>query len=88
VVEEEIYVRHEPNAERHGGPAQPEHPRTTRGWYLLLVVPLIGTLIPPIYNTKDPTVIGLPFFYWYLLLWVPVSVLCTVVFYRATRGDR
>ena len=82
-------MRHEPsNSERHGGPALAEHPRTTRGWYLLLVVPLIGTLIPPIYNTKDPTVIGLPFFYWYLLLWVPVSVLCTVVFYRATRGDR
>jgi hypothetical protein len=89
VVEEEIYVSHEPsNAERRGGRALPEHPRTTRGWYLLLVVPLIGTLIPPIYNTKDPTLIGIPFFYWYLLLWVPVSVLCTVVFYRATRGDR
>jgi hypothetical protein len=82
-------VTHEPlNAERGEGPAPPERAGTTRGWYLLLVVPLIGTLIPPIYNTKDPTVIGIPFFYWYLLLWVPVSVLCTVVFYRATRGDR
>jgi Protein of unknown function (DUF3311) len=76
------------NGERRGGSAPPERTRTPRAWYLLLVVPLIGTLIPPIYNSQDPTVIGIPFFYWYLLLWVPVSVLCTVVFYRATRGDR
>jgi hypothetical protein len=32
-----------------------------RVWYLLLVVPMLGTLIPPIYNTKDPTLIGIPF---------------------------
>ena len=76
------------NAERGGTPVPPERAGTARGWYLLLVLPLIGTLIPPIYNTKDPTVIGIPFFYWYLLLWVPLSVLCTVTFYRATRGDR
>ena len=59
-----------------------------RGVYLLLLIPLIGTLIPPIYNSEDPTLIGIPFFYWYLLLWVPISVLCTLLFYRATRGDR
>jgi hypothetical protein len=82
-------VTHEPaNAERGGGPVPPERTRAPRGLYLLLVVPLIGTLIPSIYNAKDPTVIGIPFFYWYLLLWVPVSVVCTAIFYRATRGDR
>jgi hypothetical protein len=59
-----------------------------RGVYLLLLIPLIGTLIPPIYNSEDPTLIGIPFFYWYLLLWVPISVACTALFYRATRGDR
>jgi hypothetical protein len=61
--------------------------RTPRGAYLLLVIPLIGTLIPPIFNSKDPTLIGIPFFYWYLLLWVPISVACTMGFYRATRRD-
>lgn len=88
-AEEEIYVTQEPaNAEQGGRPVPPERAGTPRGLYLLLVLPLIGTLIPPIYNAKDPTLIGIPFFYWYLLLWVPVSVLCTVIFYRATRGDR
>jgi hypothetical protein len=51
-------------------------------------VPLIGTLIPWIYNTNDPEVIGIPFFYWYQMVWIPISVLCTVIVYRTTRGKR
>jgi Protein of unknown function (DUF3311) len=88
MAEEEINVTHEPSSPEQGGRPVPRERAGAGGLYLLLVVPLIGTLIPPIYNTKDPTLIGIPFFYWYLLLWVPVSVLCTVAFYRATRGDR
>jgi uncharacterized protein DUF3311 len=67
-----------------------DRPRRTSSpaWYLVLAIPLVGTLIPPIYNTKDPTVIGIPFFYWYLLLWVAGSVICTLIFYRGTRGER
>ena len=88
-VEEEIYVTHEPgNAERGASRVPPGRTGTSRGVYLLLALPLIGVLIPPIYNTKDPTLIGIPFFYWYLLAWVAGSVLCTLAFYRATRGDR
>jgi Protein of unknown function (DUF3311) len=75
------------NADRGCGAVAPERART-RVWYLLLVVPMIGTLIPPIYNTKDPTLIGIPFFYWYLLLWVPLTVVCMVFISRFTRGDR
>jgi hypothetical protein len=56
-----------------------------RGWYLLLLVPLVGTLIPPIYNSKDPELIGIPFFYWYQMVWIAISVLCTLVVYRRTR---
>ena len=55
---------------------------------LLLLVPLIGVLIPPIFNTRDPELFGFPFFYWYQLLWVPISVLCTLIVYRATKGTR
>lgn len=75
------------NADRGHGTVAPERART-RVWYLLLVVPMIGTLIPPIYNTKDPTLIGIPFFYWYLMLWVPVTVAIMVIVYRVTRGDQ
>ena len=56
-----------------------------RRWYWLLLVPLVGVLIPPIYNSEDPTVIGIPFFYWYQLLWVLISVAVTAVVYRKTR---
>ena len=87
--EEGSYLMHdEPsNAEHGGGAVAPGRPRM-RVWYLLLVVPMFGTLIPPIYNTKDPTLIGIPFFYWYLMLWVPVTVLCMLIVYRLTRGER
>jgi hypothetical protein len=57
----------------------------SRAWYWLLLIPLVGTLVPGIYNHEDPTLIGIPFFYWYQLLWVPLSVLCTWAVYRRTR---
>jgi hypothetical protein len=60
--------------------------RASRLWYWLLAVPLLGLLIPPLYNRVDPTLIGIPFFYWYQLLWVPVSVSITAFVYVKTRG--
>ena len=69
--------------ERSGPPG----PREAR-WTWLLLIPLIGTLIPPIYNSEDPTLIGIPFYYWYQMAWIPISVICTIMVYRRTRGDR
>jgi uncharacterized protein DUF3311 len=65
-----------------------ERARSHRHWYWLLLIPLLGLLIPPLYNQSDPELIGLPFFYWYQLAWVPVSVAITALVYRKTRGDR
>jgi hypothetical protein len=65
-----------------------EEDRAHRAWYWLLLVPLVGLLIPPIYNDADPEFIGMPFFYWYQLAWVPVSVAVTALVYRKTRGHR
>ena len=59
--------------------------RHSRGWYWLLLIPLVGTLIPTLYNQEDPTFIGIPFFYWYQLLWVPLSVLVTWTVYQRTK---
>jgi hypothetical protein len=42
-------------------------------------------LIPPLYNSEDPKLIGIPFFYWYQLAWVPLSVVVTTIVYRKTR---
>jgi hypothetical protein len=77
-MSEQRFVR-----ERGGPPG----PRETR-WTWLLVIPLIGTLIPVIYNTRDPEVFGVPFFYWYQMVWIPVSVLVTVTVYQATKRER
>jgi hypothetical protein len=73
---------------REGDKAAGVRHEAQRGWYWLLLLPLIGTLIPPIYNHDGPRVIGIPFFYWYQMVWIAVSVLCTLVVYRKTRGER
>ncbi|WP_297376056.1 DUF3311 domain-containing protein [Acidiferrobacter sp.] len=58
----------------------------SRWAYLLLVIPFLGTLWVPLYNRVQPTVLGFPFFYWYQLAWVPVSVVLTGIVYRLGRG--
>ena len=53
-------------------------------WNLLLIVPFI-VLFTPLYNMKSPELIGMPFFYWFQLLIIPVGVLSTITVYRMTR---
>lgn len=42
---------------------------------LLLALPFIGLLWIPFYNQALPELFGFPFFYWYQLLWVPLTAL-------------
>lgn len=53
-------------------------------WNLLLLVPLL-MLVTSWFNTDQPRLLGLPFFYWYQLLFVPVGVICVGVVYVMTR---
>ncbi|HEU0196714.1 MAG TPA: DUF3311 domain-containing protein [Nevskiaceae bacterium] len=47
---------------------------------LILLVPCIATLWPPFYNRIEPTVLGFPFFYVWLFIWVALaSVLLGIV---------
>jgi len=55
-----------------------------RWWNLLLLIPLI-TILPFLFNQENPTLIGLPFFYWFQLAIIPVGVLCTIAVHRITR---
>lgn len=48
----------------------------------LLLVPFVGLLWVPFYNHALPAIGGLPFFYWYQLLWVPVTALLIWIVYR------
>ena len=73
---------------RDGGQIATTHRATFSVWSLLLLVPLLGTLFPMVYNKKSPEAFGIPFFYWYQMMWVPIGVVITIVVYRATRGER
>lgn len=53
-------------------------------WYLLFVAQFVGVLWPPLYNKAEPYVMGVPFFYWYQLLWVIISAVFTAIIYLAT----
>lgn len=55
------------------------------GWYLLLLLPFFGTLFPGLYDSMRPSFVGLPYFYWYQMLWVVISAVITAVVYFATR---
>jgi hypothetical protein len=76
-----------PPDRRPGGRNAPVNERN-KGWYWLFLLPFFGVFFPFIYNTNDPEFIGMPFFYWYQMLWVPLTVALTVLVYVKTRGDR
>jgi Protein of unknown function (DUF3311) len=81
------------------GPANPGAADAARGvtrgdrspWNWLLLLPLVAVLYPPLYNRSNPWLFGMPFFYWFQLAVIPVSVVCTLLVYRAPhasgRGD-
>jgi Protein of unknown function (DUF3311) len=53
-------------------------------WYLLFLVQLAAIVWPPFYNKVEPSLIGIPFFYWYQLGWVILGAILTAVVYFAT----
>ena len=58
------------------------HERKGRSWLLLLLlIPFIVLLWPPFYNSNQPTFIGIPFFYWFQLLWIIITAILMVVVY-------
>jgi hypothetical protein len=59
------------------------HPtQKARRWFLLLlVIPFIALLWPPFYNMSDPPLFGIPFFYWYQMLWIILTALLTMIVY-------
>ena len=80
------------------GPPSRPHPtpvvtpaRVTVG--VCLAIPLIAMLWVGHYARVEPTLLGIPFFYWYQMLWVPITATLTAVAYtlvlrekRAPRG--
>lgn len=53
-----------------------------RRWFLLLLlIPVLSLLWVPLYNRYDPTFLGMPFFYWYQMLWIVLTALLTLIVY-------
>lgn len=59
----------------------------SRWWYLLILAPLIGTLFPSMYSSVDPKLWGIPFFYWYQMMWVILSAILTAIMYAALKEN-
>lgn len=52
---------------------------------LLLLLPFIAMLWVSSYNSVEPMVAGIPFFYWYQLLWVLIGAALIAFVYAVER---
>jgi len=49
--------------------------------YIFLVIPYVALLWTPFYNRLEPNFFGIPFFYWFQIMWAPVTALMIVPVY-------
>ncbi|GMA24834.1 hypothetical protein GCM10025864_25930 [Luteimicrobium album] len=82
-----------PDAPRHGGP-RPDTPvrgSARPGPYVaagvLVAIGIVLPLVVPIYARHDPELAGMPFFYWYQLLWVFIDAGLLFVAYTLMRKE-
>lgn len=89
----------DPPSGRHAttGPTDPRRdaglsPRSrpmVRRWALwLLVVPLVVPLLSPLYNRRDPTLWGVPFFFWFQIACAFLACATITAVYQLTKGRR
>lgn len=55
--------------------------------HLLLIVPYIAILWVPSFDRRDPSLAGIPFFYWYQMLWIPLGALLLLPVYLTEERD-
>ncbi|MFI6641363.1 DUF3311 domain-containing protein [Streptomyces sp. NPDC050504] len=55
---------------------------------LCLAAPFVAMLWVDSYAKIDPKLAGIPFFYWYQMLWVVVSTALTMVAYQLWKHDQ
>ncbi|MEY2340784.1 DUF3311 domain-containing protein [Acidithiobacillus sp. IBUN Pt1247-S3] len=48
-------------------------PRLGLPGLIYLSIPCIAVLAVPFYNRAIPSLFGIPFFYWWQIVWVPLS---------------
>ncbi|MET8507919.1 DUF3311 domain-containing protein [Streptomyces sp. NPDC004787] len=55
---------------------------------LCLFAPFVAMLWVSSYAKVEPTFVGVPFFYWYQMLWVVISTVLTMVAYKLWQRDQ
>ncbi|GGK52938.1 membrane protein [Streptomyces flaveus] len=55
---------------------------------LCLFAPFVAMLWVDSYAKVDPAFIGIPFFYWYQMLWVLISTALTMIAYQLWQRDQ
>jgi hypothetical protein len=51
--------------------------------YLLLLIPYVAMMWVPYYNRSAPEIAGIPFFYWYQLVWIVLGAVILLPAYLA-----
>ena len=67
-----------------GGSREP----SSRLWYLLLLIPYVAVIWVSSYNKAEPSWAGIPFFYWYQLLWIWIGSALIVIVHLAVNRFR
>jgi FtsH-binding integral membrane protein len=62
-----------------------ESGRGSPWWYLLLLIPFVAMFWVSSYDKLEPSWGGVPFFYWYQLLWILIGAVLTAFVYLMTR---
>ncbi|MEU9096957.1 DUF3311 domain-containing protein [Streptomyces sp. NPDC048361] len=55
---------------------------------LCLIAPLVAMVWVGSYAKADPKLGGIPFFYWYQMLWVLISTALTMIAYKLWQHDQ
>ena len=56
----------------------------SRWWRWLLAIPFVVLLWVPSYNAIEPSLWGIPFFYWYQFLWLFLSAALIIWLHHRT----
>jgi len=56
---------------------------------ILLTIAIVVPLFVPAYSVDEPRWVGMPFFYWYQMMWIPItSALVGVSYWLVIKEDR
>jgi hypothetical protein len=63
--------------------------RTDRSpWNSLLLIPIVLPLLTLVYNRETPMLFGIPFFFWFQMLFAPLAVVAGVAAFYLSRRSR